>query len=170
MNTNAYPEDRDGLVRVVHHIRGRLRLRAPSSVGETLSEALRAAPGVRSVVWSTRTRGLLVLYDPDTTTMHAVLDTVSEHAELEAAAPQPDAIGGAQPPATVARAVVGTMTELDRRVQRSTAGTLRLATLIPTALALWAVSEIVRGRVAPLSWSSALWYAHGLFRDYNPPA
>ena len=27
-----------------------------------------------------------------------------------------------------------------------------------------------RGRAAPLSWSSALWYAHGLFRDYNLPA
>jgi hypothetical protein len=24
--------------------------------------------------------------------------------------------------------------------------------------------------VAPLAWSTALWYAHGLFRDYSLPA
>ena len=37
------------------------------------------------------------------------------------------------------------------------------------SLTLWAARELLRGRTAPLAWSSALWYAHGLFRDYALP-
>ena len=47
-----------------------------------------------------------------------------------------------------------------------TRGAVGLGGLVPSALILWAVAEVVRGRVRPLAWSSALWYAYGLFRDY----
>ena len=60
--------------------------------------------------------------------------------------------------------------EVDQRVQRTTRGLVGLGTLLPVVLATWALAEVVRGRAAPLSWSSALWYAHGLFRDYQVPA
>ena len=33
----------------------------------------------------------------------------------------------------------------------------------------WALIEVVRGRTGPLAWSTALWYAHGLYRDYSLP-
>jgi hypothetical protein len=55
---------------------------------------------------------------------------------------------------------------LDERVRFVTRGLLGLGTLLPVALSVWAARELVRGRAAPLAWSSALWYAHGLFRDY----
>src|SRR5262249_4775158 len=149
-------------------IPGRLRLRVPSDAGESFADTLRAAPGVRSVVWSPRTRGLLVLFDPDSTSAPAILEVLGERAGFDDA---PAQRGEGQPheaPAVTA-AVVGTVSEIDRRVRRSTAGALGLGTLVPAALALWAAGEIARGRVVPLSWSSALWYAHGLFRDYNSP-
>jgi hypothetical protein len=41
---------------------------------------------------------------------------------------------------------------------------------VPLALTIWAGREILRGHAAPLAWSSALWYAHGLFRDYSVPS
>jgi len=48
-------------------------------------------------------------------------------------------------------------------------GALTLGMLVPAVLTLWAARELLRGRAAPLAWSSALWYAHGLFRDYAFP-
>jgi hypothetical protein len=56
---------------------------------------------------------------------------------------------------------------LNARVARATGGRLDLAVLVPMALTAWAVRELLRAHVAPLAWSSALWYAHGLFRDYT---
>jgi hypothetical protein len=55
---------------------------------------------------------------------------------------------------------------LDERVARTTRGQLDLGLLVPIALTAWAIRDLLRPGVAPLSWSSALWYAHGLFRDY----
>jgi hypothetical protein len=65
------------------------------------------------------------------------------------------------------REIVG---EVDQRVQRTTRGLVGLSTLMPLMLATWGISQVVRGRATPLSWSSALWYAHGLTRDYHVPA
>jgi hypothetical protein len=69
-------------------------------------------------------------------------------------------------PATLATTVTSAVGELDARIARGTRGTVGLGLLVPAALTLWAGLEILRGRAAPLVWSSALWYAHGLFRDY----
>jgi hypothetical protein len=59
--------------------------------------------------------------------------------------------------------------QANQRVVAATRGTLDIASSIPLLLVGWAALELVRGRTAPLAWSSALWYAHGLFRDYNLP-
>ena len=161
--------DPDALVRVVHHSRGRLRLRVSDADGETMAEAMRSVQGIRSAAWSPRTRGLLVLYDPDSVTADAILEAVADHADLgEEAVGWDDSPRPAAPP-TVATAISGPVSEIEQRVRRSTHGLLGLGVIIPAVLTLWAVSEIVRGRVTPLSWRSALWYAHGLFRDYNNP-
>ena len=61
-----------------------------------------------------------------------------------------------------------TVTELNARVGRATRGRLDLGVLVPLALAIWAVRQLLRSEVPPLSWSSALWYAQDLFRDYAP--
>jgi hypothetical protein len=55
-------------------------------------------------------------------------------------------------------------------VTRGSGGLLTLGALIPLALTAWAAREVLRGRTGPLAWSTALWYAHGLFRDYNVSA
>jgi hypothetical protein len=65
---------------------------------------------------------------------------------------------------------VGAAEALDTRVHGATRGFLRLGTLLPLGLLGWAVTEIARGRGRPLSWTSAVWYAHSIFRDYNREA
>lgn len=159
---------------VVHDSPGRLRLRVPAGVSaEGLVPAVSATPGVTRCTWSALTRSLLVLYDSGQTDRSAIAGAVVRATGVVDAA----LVGGA--PDAPARPVVGAALgegvremfgELDQRVSRVTRGLVGLGGLFPVALAAWALAEVVRGRTAPLAWSSALWYAHGLFRDYQVPA
>ena len=153
---------------VVHQVRGRLRVRVPSTARvEGLVEALLAMPGVRAASWSPRTRGLLVLHDDANT--ESILGTIARHVGVERIT-EPASVpsNGARP--TLAAATTAVVGEVNARVTRATGGLLTLGALVPLALTVWAGREILRGRTAPLAWSSALWYAHGLFRDYNVPS
>ena len=153
---------------VVHRIPGRLRVRVPAA-GDTegLSEAVAALPGVTSATWSPLTRGLLVLYDRERADEAAIVAAVADHAQLDVSSPAEPSANGHRPTLT------GTVTSLfgavDARVTGATRGAITLGVLVPAMLTLWAAREIVSGRAAPLRWSSALWYAHSLFRDYALP-
>jgi len=154
-------------VSVVHHIAGRLRVRIPQGArAGGLVEAVTALPGVRSATWSPRTRGLLVVYDRGTTDARAILDVVAQHSGVDASVPS-DAPGATRP--TLAATVTAVASQVDARVNHATGGLVGLSALLPLALIAWAAREVLRGRAAPLAWTSALWYAHGLFRDYSFP-
>jgi hypothetical protein len=154
-------------IQVVHDIPGRLRLRLPHPAHtEGLREAVGTQPGVTDCTWSPRTRTMLLRYQPATATATALIDSVARHTGLEG----PPPAGGTpanHSPGVAAFGVSEMFDELDRRVRRGTGGRAGLGGLIPLALVAWAVTELIRGRSAPLAWSSALWYAHGLYRDYN---
>ena len=157
-------------LRVVHEIPGRLRLRVPPAADlASLADAVRAEPGVTGCTWSPRTRSLLVLYDPDRQRGPALANLIARQGRfaIDHASPLVGPIG---PGGVMAAAVRDGFGAIDDRVRRVTRGLLGLGTAVPVALAAWTLGEIVRGRTAPLSWSSALWYAHGLFRDYAGPA
>jgi hypothetical protein len=154
--------DPEGLT-VVHRVPGRLRVRIPPAARtEGLVDAILALPGVRAASWSPRTRGLLVLHDTDAGT---IVDRIADHAGVDATTPG-SPVTGARP--TLAAAVTSVFSEADARVTRASGGLVTLGALVPLALTVWAAREMLRGRTAPLAWSTALWYAHGLFRDYNP--
>jgi len=158
-------QDTHSAVEIVHHIPGRLRVRVPAGAQvEGLAEAVAALPGVISAAWSPVTRGLLVRYEPDRAEESTIVAAIAEHLELDVVMPATAAANGH--PATLATTVTSAVGELDARIARGTRGTVGLGLLVPAALTLWAGLEILRGRAAPLVWSSALWYAHGLFRDY----
>jgi hypothetical protein len=156
-------------MRIVHHIPGRLRVRVPPPAdGESLAEALQKVPGVRSAAWSPRARSVLVLYEAAPGAAPAILEALGEHGPVD----EPAAVAAPPPHDTrvpVARAVSDAFADLDAGVRRASRGYLALGAVVPLALTLWAVRELALGRTAPLAWSSALWYAHGLFRDYNSP-
>jgi len=156
-------------LRVAHEIPGRLRLRLPVGVSvEGLIDAVAAQPGVQACTWSPRTRSLLVVYRPGSVTAAGILETIAHHTSLTVAldgasseASRPAVRGHA-----LAHGVRDAARDLDHRVRRVTRGVVGLGGLLPTLLVFWAVGEVVRGRVRPLAWTSALWYAHGLFREY----
>ena len=153
---------------IVHRIPGRLRVRVPA-VGdaEGLSEAVASLPGVTSAAWSPLTRGLLVLYDPERTDEAAIVAAIADHAQIDVtAAPEPST-NGDRP--TVTATVTSLFSAVNTRVAGATGGALTLGVLVPAVLTLWAAREVLRGRATPLRWSSALWYAHSLFRDYALP-
>jgi len=156
-------------LRVAHAIPGRLRLRVPVGVSvEGLIDAVAAQPGVQACTWSPRTRSLLVVYRPESASAAGILETVARHTSLAVAddGESPLASKPAEAGDTLARGVRDAARELDHRVRRVTRGVVGLGGLLPTLLVFWAVGEVVRGRVRPLAWTSALWYAHGMFRDY----
>jgi hypothetical protein len=155
---------------VVHDIPGRLRLRLPrGTTTAELTAVVGRQPGVLDCRWAARTRSLLIRYQPGVTSPGTLVEAVAAHSGA-AVAPrrEPVALDPAPRP-PLARAIGVGLAELDRGVARATRGALDLRLLVPLALAGWALRELLRGQVGPLAWSSALWYAHGLFRDYNLP-
>ena len=162
--------DRTRHVRITHDIPGRLRLRLPAHADpDRLTQALQGLDGVASCVWSPLTRGLLVLYERETSAQ-AILEAVRDASGAGAAvdARETPAATPTDHP-TFGAAVSEAAGEMDRRVRRATRDMIGLGGVVPAALAIWAVRELMLGRTAPLAWSTALWYAHGLFRDYNTP-
>jgi copper chaperone CopZ len=160
------------IAHVAHDIPGRLRVRLPAgATTEGLHAAIATTPGVQSVTWSPRTRSVLVLYDPAQGSRDAILDALADVSGLETPpTPAATAMVPSEPGGMLALGVRQLIGEVDQRVQHATRGLVGLGGLFPVALTAWALTEVVRGRAAPLAWSSALWYAHGLFRDYQVPA
>jgi hypothetical protein len=150
-------------------IPGRLRLRLPvGALTESVPAAVADLAGVTDCAWSPRTRSLLILYDPEHGDPAAMVAAVARVTGLEFPAAAANGHAARREPGdALARGVRELFGAIDQRVQRSTRGLVGLGGLFPVALTAWAVAEVMRGRVAPLAWSSALWYAHGLFRDYQ---
>jgi hypothetical protein len=161
-------------LRIVHALPGRLRFRGLARAGgEDLAEAIGGLAGVRGCSWSPRTGSILVLFEPETIAAEAIIQAVARQAGIDeslvADLAHERPTGVRQGQVTFAAGVHETFGELDRRVHRITRGVAGLGALLPLVLTVWAAREIVLGRTAPLAWSTALWYAHGLFRDYNSP-
>jgi hypothetical protein len=155
---------------VVHDIPGRLRLRLPPGTATAeLAAVVGRQAGVLECRWAARTRSLLIQYRPGVTSPGALVEAVAARSGAPAAPRIQPPAAGPPPRPSLARAIAGGFAELDREVARATHGALDLRLLLPLALAGWALREILRGQAGPLAWSAALWYAHGLFRDYSLP-
>lgn len=154
-------------VAIVHDIPGRLRLRLPPAASTSgLEDVVDGLNGVQSSIWSPRTRSFLVRYDPNVLTSDDIVQAVAEHADLDLpASPGDSRADGTGAP--VATAVEDVFSRLNERVERGTRARLDLPLLFSIGLVLWAGRQLLRGPITSLSWTSALWYAHGLFRDYT---
>jgi hypothetical protein len=149
---------------------GRLRVRVPPELDlPRLAEAMRGEPGVVGVTWSPRTRSLLLLSE-GATDLRDALARHSGRATLSDPPRVPTGMRAQQPGEIAAAAVKNGVEELSSKVRHATHGLMGLSGLLSMALVTWSVSQIVRGRANPLSWTSALWYSHGLFRDYGSTA
>src|SRR5262245_29529292 len=149
---------------VEHSLPGRLRRRLPREVDlERLTDDWKARAGVTSVSASPVTGGVLIHFDPGQIDARSLVDVLASRSlRAEPADPVPRS-------GTLAEAIVTTTTALDAKVKRATRG-MGLGTLLPMGLLGWAASEVARGRARPLAWTSAIWYAHGILREYNREA
>jgi hypothetical protein len=155
---------------VMSDLPGRLRVRLSSGVGgPELERRLHNEPGVTDCRWTPRTRSLLVTYRPDHATRAALITAVAPSTEPMAPSAPPRPRKERRTQSVLASAVAEATSRLDARIADLTGGVLDLRTGVALALALWAVREVLRGNVRPLAWSSAIWYAHGLLRDYALP-
>jgi len=152
---------------IVHDIPGRLRVRLPETARiADLEGTVSRISGVVSCRWSPRTRSLLTTYRPEEIEAETIVEAIVDHAGVDPA-PAPDGPATAGNGSPVAAALVHAVTGIDRRFGHASGGVFTLGVLVPLALALWAVRDLTRGPIRSLPWSTALWYAHGLFRDYN---
>lgn len=155
---------------IVHDIPGRLRLRLPPGAGSAeLTDVIDQLPGAQGTLWSPRTRSLLIHYDPDVLNAADITRAVAEHADLtmpDDDAPADQAADGRSP---VAAALSDTFSNVNARIAQRTRGRVDLPMLLSIGLLFWAGRQLLRGPVTALSWTSAIWYAHGLFRDYHGP-
>jgi len=150
---------------VEHSLPGRLRLRLPREVDlERLTDDWKARAGVTSVSASPVTGGVLIHFDPGQVDAQSLVDVLASRSlRAEPADPVPRS-------GTLAEAVMTATAALDAKVKQATRGTAGLGSLLPIGLLGWAASELARGRARPLAWTSAIWYAHGILRDYNREA
>ena len=121
-------------------------------------------PSGRGASWS--------CYRPDAADADPLTETVARLTGTEAGG-EPAANGHApvsvEPGSTLTGGLRDAARLVDQRVQQTTRGALGLAGRAPPPSTSWALGELVRGRTGPLAWSTALWYAHGLYRDYSLP-
>jgi hypothetical protein len=135
-----------------------------------MADAVEAISGVTGCRWSPRTRSLLIRYEPERVSAAELAASVAQHVGLASA---PVTVEQRESLATrvhagssLATGVKAAVVEIDERVQRATRGVVGFSGLLVVSLTAWALGEMVRGRARPIAWSTALWYAHGLFRDY----
>jgi hypothetical protein len=153
---------------ILHDIPGRLRVRLPAGARtEGVADAVTRLPGVAGCRWSPRTRSLLTLYRPAEVAADDLVESIASHADVDLAPAVMSSAAAGVGRTPVAGTVIETVGAVNQRVARATGGALSLGLLVPLALTLWALRDATRGPMRPLPWSTALWYAHGLFRDYN---
>ena len=155
---------------IAHDIPGRLRLRVPPvAEAGTLAETIGRQDGVVSCQWAPRTGSLLIRYQPALVSADELVEAVASHMGIEIADADTGASSASGETPPLGAVVTGAVTEVNVRLSRATAGRLNLALALPIGLTVWALFDVMRGPIRPLAWTTALWYAHGLFRDYALP-
>ena len=155
--------------RVAHAIPGRLRLRFERGVAvpeeiEALLVRLREQPGVRGARHSGASGSIVVEYDPAAVSQGALLRGLPVGPE-----PAPASLKRAARSSPAAHALTQCWWNADAALARATGGWLDLRTLVPLALAVLAVRQILRqGDLPAASWHALLWYSYNVFYHFHP--
>jgi heavy-metal-associated domain-containing protein len=155
--------------RVAHALPGRLRLRfdrggAAAEALEPLLAQLREQRGVRAARFNAASQSIVVEYDPAAVTEAVLLRRlpVAERAGPPSRAAQ-------APSSAAAEAVIRRWWEADRSLARATANRVDLRTLVPLALALLAVRQLLlAGELEAAPWHALLWYSYNIFYQFHP--
>jgi hypothetical protein len=158
--------ERPLVVRVVHATPGRIRAKVPREAfeGAALREAeiaLLAVDGVHDVRRNPTASSVLVSYDPDATSLAALLAAVQQ-SNVTIVMPED---GAAESPGeygqrtTLARWLAAPFRTADRTVAERTSNAFDVRTLMPITLAALAAREVLSGRVHMAPWYTLAWWA-----------
>jgi hypothetical protein len=151
---------------VVHSMPGRLRLRfargeaEPRSV-EALLERVRRQPGVRSARFNPGSGSIVVEYDPSMLPPAALLR------DLPVAPPEAPTPSRSPAGTSAADILAHGWWEANAVLARISGGRADLRLLVPLALALLAVRELIRqGELQSAPWHALLWYSYNVFYHF----
>jgi heavy-metal-associated domain-containing protein len=155
--------------RVAHSIPGRLRVRfepreADPEVLAALLAQLSHRPGVRSARYNPASGSVVVEYDPGALSEAALMGALPV---VPAPAARETEVPTTSTPA--ARAVSRGWWEADAFLARASGGRMDMKLLLPLALALLAVRQLVlQGELGAAPWHALLWYSYNLFYQFHP--
>jgi hypothetical protein len=159
--------------RIVHRSPGRLRVR----VGDLRENPDRASrivgrlsdvPGVQRVETFPETGSVLVLHEGNGFDVERFIGIARDEGLFDV---PPDVPVSAEPALRPARGVTvyGGWDRANDWFAQGTRGLLDLRTLIPLAMVIWAIRQLVIERPPVRTpWYTLLWYAFGLFTKWNP--
>jgi hypothetical protein len=143
----------------VHKTDGRLRLRIPEKKGDAeffsgIKEKLAHCPGVEKVGVNACTGSVLVIH-------HASPGQIGEYASQQGLF----TCINLEPMSrkTLFDSTEDVVRQLNRRLERATAGELDIASLVFLLLILSGAYQLLRGNVRGPAWYTAFWYALGIF-------
>jgi hypothetical protein len=156
--------------RVVHRSPGRLRVRVDrvrhdADLVQRIVERLSRVPGVTRIETAPETGSVLVLFEPSR----------FDEERLERAAREGDLFQLTQQPVEPQYAprngglVHSVWQNANIAVSQRSRGPLDLRTLVPLALVVWAIRQILTERpLARTPWYTLLWYAWGIYTRFTP--
>jgi hypothetical protein len=166
-------ERRDGELRVVHAIPGRIRIRVevppngPKDLGRLYwwEKRIRGLDGVLDVSANPPARSLRVLYEAESFNPYLELGLDREESEPSA----PGAGGARAPSSTTAQQLARWFWNADRRVWEATGGKLDLKLAIPASLVAYGLWEAALGaEMATTTLQITAWYAYNVFMHMHP--
>jgi hypothetical protein len=162
--------------RVVHALPGRVRIRLrreelTDEFVRELRSALTSLSGVYDVETTPRTGSVVIHYDPAELDAAGLIN-LARTANLLALDPLPgddESFANSQAAGTPAERVVRTFREVDARLAEVTQGRWDLRSLVPAALGLLALRQMVRsfGELGAAPWYVLAWYAFDSFWKLN---
>ena len=150
---------------VVHDIPGRLRVRVAAYADTAaLETTLRKQPGVQSCRRSAQS--LLIVYRSRETTADRLMKIIASSLTGRLIRGTSTETAGDNVP--MSRMIIQALESINAGITRATGNNFDVRTLLALALAAWAGRQILRGEGPQgVPWSTALWYAYGLFRHHN---
>lgn len=157
---------------ILHRSPGRLRVRVPAlredpDLASRIVERLGDLPGVHAVQTNPVTASVLVLHEPEGFDEQKWSEAAHSEGLFVLSAGPPSALAPAAPRGAAAWAA---WERVNHSVNRLSGNLLDLRTLIPLAMVLWSIRQILTERpLARTPWYTLLWYAFGIFTRFNPP-
>jgi hypothetical protein len=161
--------DEDDKLQLVSHFPGRFRVRARKfreqpKLAETVAQRVSGEPGVLSASASALTGSILVIYDPRTVQVDAVVDALLSASGLSSVVADAEECASGTP---LAGRILKTFLSADTSVFRAANGQLDLRTMVPGALLCGGVATLLLKSFVQPQWFDLVFWSYVTFNNLN---